>query len=133
MLKIPNPYNGCNLNIFIINYSLLNTRDFFGIMKLVDSRKKAEIHKVVLTEKMMIAIKDKSYLNKEVYLINFKSKKNYISRTTCLYCFYGLALSLPTFEIPSLNHGFSYYEVQTDGQIRQLVKVSSKIGIIILP
>ena len=39
----------------------------------------------------------------------------------------GLALSLPTFEIPSLNHEFSYYEVQTDEQIRQLVKVSSKI------
>ncbi|WP_240522817.1 hypothetical protein [Bacillus cereus] len=39
----------------------------------------------------------------------------------------GLALSLPTFEVPSLNHGVSYYEVQTDGQIRQLVKVSSGI------
>lgn len=39
----------------------------------------------------------------------------------------GLALSLPTFEIPSLNHEFSYYEVQTDEQIRQLVKVSSKV------
>ncbi|WP_283747543.1 hypothetical protein [Bacillus cereus] len=39
----------------------------------------------------------------------------------------GLALSLPTFEVPSLNHGVSYYEVQTDGQIRQLVKVSSEI------
>ncbi|PFI15318.1 GNAT family N-acetyltransferase [Bacillus cereus] len=39
----------------------------------------------------------------------------------------GLALSLHNFEIPSINHEFSYYEVQTDEQIRQLVEVSSKI------
>ncbi|KAA0761073.1 GNAT family N-acetyltransferase [Bacillus sp. SH5-2] len=39
----------------------------------------------------------------------------------------GLALSLTTFEIPSCNHKFSYDEVETDEQIRQLVQVSSKI------
>ncbi|WP_259415677.1 hypothetical protein [Bacillus toyonensis] len=39
----------------------------------------------------------------------------------------GFALSLPNLEIPSLNHGFSYYDVKTDDQIRELVKVSSAI------
>ncbi|OFD41393.1 GNAT family N-acetyltransferase [Bacillus mycoides] len=39
----------------------------------------------------------------------------------------GLALSLPTFDIPSHNHEFSYYEVETDEQVRKLVKMSSKI------
>ncbi|MBK5346442.1 hypothetical protein JFU18_06185 [Bacillus sp. TH22] len=46
--------------------------------EVIGGWKKAEIHKVVLTEEMMRGIKDKSYLNEEVYLINYKSKKSEI-------------------------------------------------------
>ncbi|MGG2134631.1 hypothetical protein AB1284_25515 [Bacillus sp. S2(2024)] len=46
--------------------------------EVIGGWRKAEVHKVVLTEKKMLGIKDKSYLNKEVYLINFKSKKSHI-------------------------------------------------------
>ncbi|MBO9128543.1 GNAT family N-acetyltransferase [Bacillus sp. 165] len=56
-------------------------------------------------------------LIKQLYQVGFQTIDQYT----------GLALSLHTFEVPSLNNGFSYYEVQTDEQIKQLVKVSSKI------